>query len=131
MIPGQDRLELAPCINGPAGFCREIQLQNAPAQPRRGGKTIAGGLRSRIGHYIYGAPARAKVIGSQNYSVALPGLGAAFHPNPGLAPGAIILPPLRGRAGERREFRDRNQLLSQLKLPRADRRQAIGSSAEN
>ncbi len=72
---------------------------------------VAGGASPRIGYCIYGAPAGVKVIGSQPYSVALPGLRDAFRPNPGLVPGTIILTPLRGWAKGPSEFRDRNWII--------------------
>ncbi len=86
---------------------RTAQLQD---KPRRGRKIISGGASPRIGCCIYGAPAGAKIIGSQHYSGALPGLRTTFRSNPGFAPGAILFPPRRGLFTGRSEFRNCNQL---------------------
>ena len=104
-LPAQSRRICRPSRGESAGPAEE----NLPAQPRRGGKIIAGGASPRIGCCIEGAPAGAKDLCPQAFSAAPPGLRADFGPNPGLAPGAIIYPPLRGLARRRSGFRDRNR----------------------
>ena len=86
--------------------------------PRRGQKIVAGGASPRIGPCIEGAPDGAKAICLQPFSVAPPGRCAAFRPNPELAPGAIVFPPLWGLPPGRNEFHDRNQLTPEKRICR-------------
>jgi hypothetical protein len=96
------------CATCHCAICRFPQnvVVRAILHNRRGGKIVAGGASPRIGYCIYGAPAGRKAFVLHHLSVAPPRLRAVFRSNPGLAPGAIILPPLRGGAGGPSELRD-------------------------
>jgi hypothetical protein len=91
-------------------FLSRNSLRVLAARPRRGQKIVAGGVNPRIGCCIERAPAGAKDLYPQPFSVAPPGLRVDFWPDPGLAPGAIIFLPLRGAPAGRTSFATETRL---------------------